>query len=276
MDEPVRHHPGRPGGLAIAAVAVAVAALGAGVWFSVGRTATPAVPQAPPASVLEVDLFSGQPNPRVVLGGPVTDGLYGMLADQERLGTPEPADPPESGLGFRGFVVRPGDPARPVLRILPGSVYVERAGGLELVRDPSAGFFSMVAGAVPGDVMAQVVEGSVQIRIRNAGQVDLSGVETTFPDNQVVGYGALGVGKDSGYHLVGLAYRYALVVATADGKELRWQPRDFVGETPLAPGRYTYTLSVTGDQIDLEFSADPVPTTPVPGRVPPSTATPSR
>ncbi|MDQ7991928.1 MAG: hypothetical protein AAGC63_02960, partial [Propionicimonas sp.] len=238
--------PRRLGGLAAAAAVVLVVGVGAGVWLSNPRGSTPAVPATPPAAVVEVDLFSGRANPTVVLSGTVADDLYGMLADQAALGAPEAADPPGTGLGFRGFVVQPADQTRPVLRILPGSVYVDSAGGPELVRDPSGGFFSLVADALPADVMEQVRQASVQIRVGNAGPSGLDAVEVTFPDNQVVDYGAVAAGEASDYHLVGLAYRYSLIVATADGEERRWQPIDFVGETPLAPGRYTYELSVDG------------------------------
>ena len=58
---------------------------------------------------------------------------------------------------------------------------------------------------------------------------------------------------------VGLAYRYALILATADGTEHRWQPIDFMGETPLPPGRYSYAISVDGDQIELRFETDDAP-----------------
>ncbi len=50
-------------------------------------------------------------------------------------------------------------------------------------------------------------------------------------------------GGYSTYFAVDSAYRYAFIQAKSGGKEYFCQPIDFTGETPLAPGRYTYDLT---------------------------------
>ena len=85
----------------------------------------------------------------------------------------------------------------------------------------------------------------ITIRIRNASPyafesvyVNTSGGENT--------YGPLAAGKSSQY-LGGYtqAYRYAYVKVVINGQELVLQPIDYVGETPLSQGSYTYAIGVT-------------------------------
>ncbi len=69
-----------------------------------------------------------------------------------------------------------------------------------------------------------------------------------------IGYGPVGVGASSEYQVPsGAVYRYAgLDVLFADGTGRRLQPTDYVGEIPLAPGRYTYVVSLRDDPQDAE------------------------
>jgi hypothetical protein len=82
---------------------------------------------------------------------------------------------------------------------------------------------------------------AVQIRIRNGTNVDFDSVEVRFP-NQTGRFGAVAVGETSGYRRVNGAYRYAYVEARAGDKRYVVQPIDYVGESLLAEGRYTYSL----------------------------------
>ena len=252
---------GRPGpgrrwaGPAIAAGLVVVAGLA--VWAALGR-GLPAAPAAPPATILTADLYSGRENPAVPLPAAVADELYQALPGLEPTGL-ELTDLPDPGLGFRGFVVTPPQATRPVLRVLPGTVVVDPAGDPEILADPAGTLFGSLLRALPSDLAGEVSAELVQVRIRNASQVDLTEVTVTFPDNQTIGFGDLPAGAAGRYAAVGLAYRYALILATADGTEHRWQPIDFMGETPLPPGRYSYAISVDGDQIELRFETDDAP-----------------
>lgn len=86
--------------------------------------------------------------------------------------------------------------------------------------------------------------GGVEVRVANRSDRDFERVDVTFQSNKVE-YGALARGATSEYRQVNeAAYRYALVEITAGGQTFRLQPIDFVGETPLAPGRYTYGLNI--------------------------------
>ena len=100
------------------------------------------------------------------------------------------------------------------------------------------------------------VKGPVSdIRIRNATNYHLQSV--------VVGrsrYRSIQRGDSNEYQSWGPAYRYAFVSLLADGKPLRLQPVDYVGETPLGPGRFTYILTLhqgqSGDVLDIAFVKD--------------------
>lgn len=259
LDEITGSRRARPrwlGGLAVAAAVVLVGGVAAWAWLGRAGVGLPAVPAGAPATIVVVDLYSGRENPTVQLDPLVADQLYDALAGLAPTGL-ELTDLPDPGLGFRGFVVTPPDDTRPVLRVLPGTVVVDPDGTPEILADSSGRVFAAILDSLPIELRDQVAALLVQLRIGNGGEVDLSEIQVTFPDNQVVDFGTLAPGGTSGYHPVGLAYRYALILATAGGTQHRWQPIDFVGETPLAPGRYTYRISVDGDQIDLQFVEDP-------------------
>ncbi len=258
------------GGLAIAASLAVVAGVGVGVWAALGR-GLPAAPAAPLPTTVEVDLYSGRENPSVALDAALADEVYAVVDTLAPTGL-EVSDLPDPGLGFRGFVVTPPYDLRPQLRAVPGAVIVDPAGQPEVLADPSGAVFAALLGGIPADLQQQVADQLVHVRIRNAGKVEVTDVQVTFPDNQVVEYGTVPPGGASRYAPVGLAYRYALILATADGTQRRWQPIDFMGETALDPGYYSYAISVDGDQIDLQFSQDPAPGDPAPTAAPGPTA----
>ncbi|MFZ1412326.1 MAG: hypothetical protein WAS07_12770 [Micropruina sp.] len=100
-------------------------------------------------------------------------------------------------------------------------------------------------------------EGSVQVRLRNDSTVAFDKVVVNFSGGPARNYGALAPGASSGYlQPPDLAYQYAFVGVTIGDQTFRLQPIDFVGESELAPGRYTYALSVSGDDLRLEFEVD--------------------
>ena len=102
---------------------------------------------------------------------------------------------------------------------------------------------------------------SVLIRIRNDAAIDFDRVQANFPFGPEIDYGPLPADGTSEYEPVDRAYRYAFLrVQLADGRELVYQPIDYVGETLLPPGRYTYVLTIDGSGsdagIDLRLEAD--------------------
>ena len=85
--------------------------------------------------------------------------------------------------------------------------------------------------------------GNVLIRVVNASPFAFDEVVVGFP-SQNESYGALPVGGATPYRPVTAAYRYAYVRVRSGGKPVVQQPIDYVGETPLAPGRYSYVIEM--------------------------------
>jgi uncharacterized protein YecT (DUF1311 family) len=89
------------------------------------------------------------------------------------------------------------------------------------------------------------------IRVRNASDTDFKDV--------VVGdkkYGDIKRGATTEYQHWKTAYRYSFVSLTADDKSLKIQPVDFVGETPLGEGKFTYILSIENGRLEIRAAED--------------------
>jgi hypothetical protein len=93
--------------------------------------------------------------------------------------------------------------------------------------------------------------GDVEIRIRNASTYDFVKVIVGFPE-QTEDYGAVPAAGISGYRVISKAYSYAGVEVTlSDNRKLVIVPTDYVGESTLGNGRYTYQLGVSSDGLSL-------------------------
>jgi hypothetical protein len=94
----------------------------------------------------------------------------------------------------------------------------------------------------------------VEIRIKNASDIDFDRVRVVFPERDEADYGAVAQGRSSAFHATSRAYRYAQVHVKAGDRDISLQPMDYVGEQELAPGRYTYVVRIEGNRlaIDLE------------------------
>ncbi len=88
-----------------------------------------------------------------------------------------------------------------------------------------------------------VGEGDVLIRIENNSSYRFKDifVRGIIGENN---YGNLSAGRTSDYKAFTEIYRYAYIKLSINGREYILQPIDFVGETPLADGKYTYQISV--------------------------------
>jgi hypothetical protein len=95
----------------------------------------------------------------------------------------------------------------------------------------------------------------VQIRIGNDTPSSFTSVAVTFPQDDV-DYGPVAAGRRSEYRTVSVAYPYARIDVRIGSTELRIQPRDYVGETALEPGRYTYSLYFIDGYLQLELKRD--------------------
>lgn len=158
------------GGATLAAVAgvVLLASVGCGAAGDTGTaTASPPVPgitatradEGQAAMSVEVDLYSGRPNPHFVL----RDATAGELTRRVEALEPIPPDelseaPTADGLGYRGLRVQVGtndtatsgsDAAKAVeIMVFDGIVTVsERGGGTRLLRDPGRGLEGWLAEA---------------------------------------------------------------------------------------------------------------------------------
>ena len=77
---------------------------------------------------VELDVFSGRPNPRWVVPGVERDSLLNMVASLREAQGPMPS----TGLGYRGFILRDGNREILVFRQL---VRVRRGSDEEIYRD---------------------------------------------------------------------------------------------------------------------------------------------
>ena len=99
------------------------------------------------------------------------------------------------------------------------------------------------------------------IRVENATGRTFEAITVQFSE-QVENYGELEAGAASEYRAVDEAYRYAAVDIDFGSETARIQPIDFVGETLLPPGRYTYRFTLNPDSfneftiVDLSLVAD--------------------
>ncbi|MCB8959628.1 MAG: META domain-containing protein [Ardenticatenales bacterium] len=106
-----------------------------------------------------------------------------------------------------------------------------------------------------GTPLVAQAPGTLAIRVANLGPLPMDEVTVNFV-GQEVAYGALDVGDFSGYETVTEAYRYAGLDIVAEGGPYNLMPIDYVGETPLVPGRYTYYLSLENGQLRETMIAD--------------------
>ena len=96
-----------------------------------------------------------------------------------------------------------------------------------------------------------------QIRVANHSSRDFDSVLIGFPSQQEE-YGPIASGGVSAYRAVAQAYRYAYVEVQVDTARLVLQPIDYVGESLLGPGRFTYVLSLgpSGRELVLNLERD--------------------
>lgn len=85
-------------------------------------------------------------------------------------------------------------------------------------------------------------DAKVRIRLHNLDSIALTDVHVHWPVDSAR-FDSLPSQAYTDYIAVDSAYRYAYVKAKAGKRVWICLPMDFVGETPLAPGRYTYDIS---------------------------------
>lgn len=83
-----------------------------------------------------------------------------------------------------------------------------------------------------------------RVRVSNGTGAPLHGVTVNG-----VTYGDIAVGGSTGYREMTGAYRYANLRMVMEGTTIHLSPDDYVGETPLGEGRFTYRI-VKMDGVD--------------------------
>jgi hypothetical protein len=79
------------------------------------------------------------------------------------------------------------------------------------------------------------------VRLQNDTGVRLEKVRVNFL-GEIQDYGDIGPGGRTDYRPARIAYRYAWIDAHAAGNPLGAHPVDYMGEAPLGPGRFTYSI----------------------------------
>ncbi len=94
----------------------------------------------------------------------------------------------------------------------------------------------------------------VNIRIKNNSSVDFDEVQVGDAENV---HNNVAAGDFSEYLVYDIAFQFAFIEAKSGDGTYILQPIDFVGETPLEIGFYTYELSITEEgNISLNFIVD--------------------
>jgi len=94
----------------------------------------------------------------------------------------------------------------------------------------------------------------VNIRIRNSSSINFDEVQVGSVEEF---HKNVSPGEYSGYFEYETAFRYAFVQIRSGEETFTLQPIDFVGETPLPIGFYTYELDITEEgEVTLNFVID--------------------
>ena len=96
--------------------------------------------------------------------------------------------------------------------------------------------------------------GTVSLRIENATGQDLDRVRVVLPGQPEIDFGPVAKGGVTAFRDTTKAYRYAEVHARAGDRERSFRPVDYLGEPELPAGRYTYILSVDGEQLVIRLA----------------------
>ncbi|MFB9107216.1 hypothetical protein [Flavobacterium gyeonganense] len=82
----------------------------------------------------------------------------------------------------------------------------------------------------------------LKIRLSNASKFNFENI-TVNTSTGNVNFENISSGQNTAYKIFEKAYGYAFVELQIEGKTYRIQPFDYVGETPLKKGNYTYQIT---------------------------------
>ena len=84
---------------------------------------------------------------------------------------------------------------------------------------------------------------TTRIRLRNSSTFELTAV-TFQPGGPKVEFDRIGPGQTTPYTTVSKAYDYGYLDVRVGGERRVIQPIDFVGESPVGEGRFTYVITI--------------------------------
>nr|WP_294929690.1 hypothetical protein [uncultured Flavobacterium sp.] len=90
-------------------------------------------------------------------------------------------------------------------------------------------------------------DSELRIRLSNASKFDFQNI-TVNTSTGNVNFENVSSGQNTTYKNFSKAYRYAFVELQIAGKTYTLQPIDYVGETPLKKGNYTYQITANDSQ----------------------------
>ena len=91
------------------------------------------------------------------------------------------------------------------------------------------------------------VPSELKIRLSNISQFDFQNIIVNTSTGNVE-FEDINAGQSTEYKIFKTAYRYAFVELVIDEKIYTLQPLDYVGETPLKNGKYTYQINANDSQ----------------------------
>ena len=91
------------------------------------------------------------------------------------------------------------------------------------------------------------VPSELKIRLSNISQFDFQNIVVNTSTGNVE-FEDINAGQSTEYKIFKTAYRYAFVELVIDEKIYTLQPLDYVGETPLKNGKYTYQINANDSQ----------------------------
>ena len=90
-------------------------------------------------------------------------------------------------------------------------------------------------------------DSEVKIRLSNASKFNFENVIVNTSTGNV-NFENISPGQTTTYKIFEQAYAYAFIELQIDGKTYTIQPLDYVGETPLEKGNYTYQITANDSQ----------------------------
>ncbi len=118
-------------------------------------------------------------------------------------------------------------------------------GGIAMVKKVFITIFSLLVFWSCGN--DDLKHNAVNIRLSNVSGFDYENI-VVIASGDEVDYGDLMAGETSDYKVFEKAYQYAYVELEIEGNTYTIQPIDYVGETPLENGAYTYQIDANDSQ----------------------------